>query len=101
MVYGRVHPRYRCDGRFFGRRVNREHVPFLPAWAVGRVLNDRRGFRTCWYGEAATMGRFRKRCASHHTAKRRTHSRLIGRDGSRLNAVTEPADSFATPSGAD
>ncbi|HET8922740.1 MAG TPA: hypothetical protein VFN26_07045, partial [Candidatus Acidoferrum sp.] len=43
MVYDRVYPRYRCDGRFFGRRVNCEHVPLLPAWVVGRVLNDPRG----------------------------------------------------------
>jgi len=33
-------PRY--DGRFFGRRVNCERVPTLPAWAVRRVLDDPR-----------------------------------------------------------
>lgn len=32
----------RRDGRFFGRRVNCEQVPFLPARAVGRVLDDPR-----------------------------------------------------------
>ncbi len=29
-----------ADGRFFGRRINCEHVPLLPAWAVARVLDD-------------------------------------------------------------
>src|SRR5262245_49873642 len=28
------------DGRFFGRRVNCEQVPLLPAWAVAQVLDD-------------------------------------------------------------
>ena len=32
----------RCEGRFFGRRVNCEHVPSLPAWAVAWVLDDPR-----------------------------------------------------------
>jgi hypothetical protein len=31
-----------ADGRFFGRRVNCEQVPLLPAWAVARVLDDPR-----------------------------------------------------------
>jgi len=30
-------PRY--GGRFFGRRVNCEEVPFLPAWAVAQALD--------------------------------------------------------------
>jgi hypothetical protein len=34
--------RRRYDGRFFGRRVNCEQVPALPAWAVRRVLDDPR-----------------------------------------------------------
>lgn len=34
--------RRRYDGRFFGRRVNCEHVPALPAWAVRCVLEDPR-----------------------------------------------------------
>lgn len=29
-----------ADGRFYGRRVNCEQVPLLPAWAVARVLDD-------------------------------------------------------------
>jgi hypothetical protein len=29
-----------ADGRFFGRRVNCEQVPLLPAWAVAEVLDD-------------------------------------------------------------
>jgi hypothetical protein len=33
---------HRCEGRFFGRRVNCEQVPFLPAWAVAWVLDDPR-----------------------------------------------------------
>ena len=32
--------RDRRGGRFFGRRVNCEQVPLLPAWAVAWVLND-------------------------------------------------------------
>ena len=32
----------KCEGRFFGRRVNCEHVPLLPAWAVAWVLDDPR-----------------------------------------------------------
>jgi hypothetical protein len=34
--------RDRRDGRFFGRRVNCEQVPLLPAWAVGWMLDDPR-----------------------------------------------------------
>jgi len=30
----------RCGGRFFGRRVNCEQVPLLPAWAVAQVFDD-------------------------------------------------------------
>jgi len=30
----------RSHGRFFGRRVNGEYVPLLPASAVSRVLDD-------------------------------------------------------------
>jgi hypothetical protein len=29
-----------ADGRFFGRRVNCEQVPLLPAWVVAQVLDD-------------------------------------------------------------
>ena len=32
----------RRGGRFFGRRVNCELVPLLPAWAISRVLEDPR-----------------------------------------------------------
>jgi hypothetical protein len=39
---GRKYPRYRRAGRFFGRRVNCEQVPLLPAWAAWRVLDDPR-----------------------------------------------------------
>jgi hypothetical protein len=42
MVSGRTYPRYRCGGRFFGRRVNCERVPMLPAQVVRRVLDDPR-----------------------------------------------------------
>lgn len=42
MSKGRTYPRYRCGGRFFGRRVNCEQVPLLPAWAVRPVLDDPR-----------------------------------------------------------
>jgi len=37
-----VDQRKRRGGRFFGRRVNCEQVPLLPAWAVGWMLNDPR-----------------------------------------------------------
>jgi hypothetical protein len=30
----------RCGGRFFGRRLNCEQVPLLPAWAVAQVFDD-------------------------------------------------------------
>jgi hypothetical protein len=42
MVNGRTYPRYRCGGRFYGRRVNCERVPLLPARAVREVLDDPR-----------------------------------------------------------
>ncbi len=42
MVRGIVYPRYRCGGRFYGRRVNCEYVPLLPAVTVRRVLEDPR-----------------------------------------------------------
>jgi hypothetical protein len=41
-VYGRAYPRYRCRGRFYGRRANCERVPMLPASAVREVLDDPR-----------------------------------------------------------
>jgi hypothetical protein len=37
-----MYPRYRCGGRFFGRRVNCEQVPLLPAWYVARMFDDPR-----------------------------------------------------------
>jgi hypothetical protein len=39
---GRTYPRYRRGGRFFGRRVNCEYVPMLPARVVRLVLSDPR-----------------------------------------------------------
>lgn len=42
MVVRKVYPRYRYEGRFFGRRVNCEQVPLLPAQVVSRMLNDPR-----------------------------------------------------------
>ena len=30
----------RYEGRFFGRRVNCEQVPLLPAWVVARIFDD-------------------------------------------------------------
>lgn len=38
----RGYTRLRRNGRFFGRRVNCERVPLLPAWAVRWVLDDPR-----------------------------------------------------------
>jgi hypothetical protein len=37
-----VDQRKRREGRFFGRRVNCECVPSMPAWIVGQVLDDPR-----------------------------------------------------------
>ena len=42
MSNGRTYPRCRRGGRFFGRRVNCEQVPLLPAGAVARMLDDPR-----------------------------------------------------------
>jgi hypothetical protein len=42
MVAHRACPKMRRAGRFFGRRVNCESVPLLPAWAVRCVLDDPR-----------------------------------------------------------
>jgi len=39
---GTTYPRYRCGGRFFGRRVNCEDVPLLPARIVQLFLGDPR-----------------------------------------------------------
>src|ERR1700731_3963276 len=40
MMEASMYARRRCGGRFFGRRVNCEYVPLLPAWAVAQVLDD-------------------------------------------------------------
>jgi hypothetical protein len=37
-----MYPRYTLGGKFFGRRVNCERVPLLPAGAVSRMLGDPR-----------------------------------------------------------
>ncbi len=42
MSAGKTYPQYRCHGRFFGRRVNCEGVPLLPARIVQLVLDDPR-----------------------------------------------------------
>ena len=42
MTRGKTYCRYRRGGRFFGRRVDCEYVPLLPARAVRRVLEDPR-----------------------------------------------------------
>lgn len=42
MNTGITYPSRRRGGRFFGRRVNCEQVPLLPAWAVRWVLDDPR-----------------------------------------------------------
>src|SRR5260370_7344707 len=34
--------RHRCEGRFFGRRVNCEQIPLLPARVVAWMLDDTR-----------------------------------------------------------
>lgn len=40
MVRRGTRVKQRAGGRFFGRRVNCERVPLLPAWVVGEVLDD-------------------------------------------------------------
>jgi hypothetical protein len=35
----------RYEGRFFGRRINCEQVPLLPAWVVAQVLDDPKKIR--------------------------------------------------------
>jgi hypothetical protein len=42
MVNARTYPGYRCRGRFFGRRVNCERVPMIPAQVVRGILDDPR-----------------------------------------------------------
>jgi hypothetical protein len=42
MVSSEGGPHDRSGGRFFGRRVNCEYVPLLPAHVVGRMLDDPR-----------------------------------------------------------
>jgi hypothetical protein len=39
---GRTYPEHRDEGRFFGRRVNCENVPMLPAQVVAWMLDDPR-----------------------------------------------------------
>jgi hypothetical protein len=48
----------RRDGRFFGRRVNCEYVPFLPASVVALFLNDPRKipYLLVWKGEKWPRG---------------------------------------------
>lgn len=43
MSRGKTYLWRRCEGRFFGRRVNCEQVPLLPACTVARVLDNPRG----------------------------------------------------------
>jgi hypothetical protein len=42
MVRGRLYPKYRRGGRFFGRRVNCEGIPLLPVRVVARMFDDPR-----------------------------------------------------------
>lgn len=53
MVNERICPRYRRGGRFFGRRVNCERVPALPAEVVRCVLGDPRNipYLLAWKSE--------------------------------------------------
>jgi hypothetical protein len=53
MVSGRTYPRYRCRGRFFGRRVDCERVPMLPAQVVRTILDDPRKipYLLIWIGD--------------------------------------------------
>jgi hypothetical protein len=39
---GSLYPESRCEGRFFGRRVNCEQIPLLPARVVAWMLDDTR-----------------------------------------------------------
>jgi hypothetical protein len=57
MVYGGIYAKYRSGGRFFGRRLNCESVPLLPAWVVRTVVIDPRKipyllvWKSPWDGE--------------------------------------------------
>ena len=45
------------EGRFFGRRVNCEQVPLLPAWAVAKAFDDPREipYLLVWKDSAGTV----------------------------------------------
>jgi hypothetical protein len=47
----------RHEGRFFGRRVNCEQVPLLPAWAVAQVFDNPRGspYLLVWKDSTGTI----------------------------------------------
>jgi hypothetical protein len=56
-VRGVTYPRYRCRGRFYGRRVNCEGVPALPSRLVGEILTDPRNipYLLVWKSERDGM----------------------------------------------
>lgn len=64
----RTYPRYRRAGRFFGRRVNCEHVPLLPAGAVVRMLDDPRRipYLLVWRSRSDHTVQEAVRIAPHH-----------------------------------
>jgi hypothetical protein len=53
---GKTYARDRRGGRFFGRRVNCEYVPLLPAWSVRRVLDDPRKIPYLFVWKSRTDG---------------------------------------------
>jgi hypothetical protein len=69
MVYARkMYAKYRCNGRFFGRRVNCEQVPQLPAWIVARALDDPRKipYLLVWQNRSQGMVQEAVRIVRHH-----------------------------------
>jgi hypothetical protein len=64
---GPRHTPQRYEGRFFGRRVNCEQVPLLPAWIVARMLCDPRKipYLLVWRSRSDGMAREVARIAPH------------------------------------
>ncbi len=110
MSRGSSYPESRCEGRFFGRRVNCEQVPFLPAWAVAWVLDDPRKipYLLVWKGpednsvrevvRVSTYGQFPPDWADSAEIKRhdgtwdfiRTLLRTLPRNGGRVRLLICP-----------
>ena len=85
----------RLGGRFFGRRVNCEQVPLLPAWAVALVLDDPRKIAYLLVWKSHHDGTVKRLSVSRRIQKSTACAGLIGLARSRLSVTIEPAISFA------